>query len=172
MMKRGGYSQAMRAVTAILVSGCLLLAGCAATPVYRPAPTPNDYGYRTQALTDTRFRVSFAAGYRVARETVANLALFRAAQVALSHGARRLRIISSDTQVLTRRHGPVARIGIGADNVFISTGVLLAGGYAERRYQTVLVIQIGPAVPLDGPHVYNAREVKRHLAALANTARI
>lgn len=167
---RARIIQPMRLPLLLLLAGCLGLAGCASIPVYRPAQTANDYGYRTQALTDTRFRVSFAGGYRVARETVENLALFRAAQVALAHGAQRLRVISSDTQSVTERSGPVATVGYGSGGLFLGTGIVIARSYSDTRYQTVLVIEIGPGVPPRGPHVYDALQIKKHLAALANTA--
>lgn len=161
----------MKTVTVLLALGCLLLAGCASTLIYRPAPTPNDYGYRQQALTDTRFRVSFAGGYGVASETVHNLALFRAAQVALSHGARHFRIISSHTETLVSHSGPVTTVGYGFGDLFWNSGIFISRGYTEHRYQTVLEIKIGPGLPSAGPNIYNAVEVKRHLAALANSAR-
>lgn len=149
--------------------GCMLLAGCASGPVYRPASTPNDYGYRETALADTRYQVSFAGGYGVAREIVQQLALFRAAQVALSQGAESFRVVSRTSDAVTDYSTPVTTIGYGYP--FWGTSFGFASSYERTRYETVLEIQIGPDIPESGPDVYDAGEIKRHLAALANTAR-
>lgn len=154
-----------------VVLGCLLLAGCASTLIYRAAPTPNDYGYRNLALTDTRFRVSFSGGYGVARETVQNLALFRAAQVALSHNARRFRVISGKTQSIRGHDAPVTTLSYGFGDIFWRSGVAVSRASTQVRYQSVLEIRIGSGIPSQGPDIYNAMALKRHLAALANSAR-
>lgn len=159
----------MKTLLARVVLGCLLLAGCTSLPVYRPASTANDYGYRATALTDTRYRVSFAGGYGVARGTVQNLALYRAAQVALSHGAVRFRVVSRETGAVTDHAAPVATIGYGYP--FWGASIGIAHTFGRKRYETLLEIQIGPNVPESGPNIYNAVEIKQHLAALANTAR-
>lgn len=161
----------MQRLLMVLLAAGLVLAGCASVPVYRPAPTANDYGYRNTALTASRFRVSFAGGYGVARETVENLALFRAAQVTLSHGATRFRVVSSDTTRVTGHTGPSAAVGYGYGMPFWGTGIMLSHRHARARYETLLEIVVQPDLPVAGAHVYDARQVKRHLAALANTAR-
>ncbi|MES1923855.1 hypothetical protein T31B1_00990 [Salinisphaera sp. T31B1] len=148
--------------------GCVLLAGCASGPAYRPAAQPDDYGYRDTLLTSDRYRVSFAGDYGTARETVENFALFRAADVALAHGASRFRINSRETSPVTSNSGggPSTSIGYGWGYPFWGTGIgYSTGGYSRTRYETVLEIQIGPSVPESGPEVYDAVELKRNLSA-------
>lgn len=148
--------------------GCLLLAGCASGPIYRPASTPNDYGYRDTALTDTRYQVTFAGGYGVALETVRQLALFRAAQVALSHGADRFRVVSRETDSVVSRTSPVTSFGYGYPFWGMSVGVTRTSD--RTRYETVMEIQVGPQVPETGADIYNAMKVIQHLSALAQAA--
>ncbi|HET7315188.1 CC0125/CC1285 family lipoprotein [Salinisphaera sp.] len=142
-----------------------LLAGCASGPVYRPAAQPGDYGYRDTMLTHQHYRVSFSGGYGTARETVDNFALFRAAQVALSHGADHFRVVSWHTSPITEStaFGPTASIGYGYP--LWSTGFGYSTGSVSRtRYESVLQIQIGADVPDQGPHIYNARQIKQNLS--------
>lgn len=145
-----------------------LLAGCASGPVYRPAAQPGDYGYRDTMLTSQHYRVSFAGGYGTARETVENFALYRAADLALSHGAERFRVVSRQTSPITENEnfGPTASVGYGWGYPFWSTGVGYGTSSVSRtRYESVLQIQIGSDVPAQGPDVYDARQIKQNLSA-------
>jgi len=158
----------MRTIHALACLLLVLLAGCASGPLYRAAPTPNDYGYRDTALTDTQYRVRFAGGYGVAREIVDKLALFRAAELALEHGAPRFRLLSQDTAPVTSQTVPVTSIGYGYP--FWGLGVGISRPITRTRYETVLKIQLGTAVPRQGPDVYDAAAVRRNLAPLAAEA--
>ncbi len=150
------------------LAGCLLIAGCASGPAYRPAAQPDDYGYRDTVLTSDRYRVSFAGDSGTARESVENFALFRAADVAIAHGASRFRITSRETSPITTTSGggPSTSIGYGWGYPFFGTGIgYSSGGYSRTRYETVLEIQVGADVPAEGADVYNAIELKRNLSA-------
>lgn len=152
----------------------LFLVGCASGPAYRPAAEPDDYGYRDNALTSDRYRVSFAGDYGMGRETVENFALFRAADVALANGASRFRINSRDTSPVTSTYGggPSTSIGYGWGYPFWGTSIgYSTGGSSRTRYETVLEIQIGDAVPAEGENVYDARELKRNLSSMVAAER-
>lgn len=151
-----------------LVALTVLLAGCASGPVYRPAAKPGDYGYRDTMLTAQHYRVSFAGDDSTARETVENFALFRAADVALSHGAAHFRVVSRETSPITEnsRYGPSASVGYGWGYPFWGTGIGYGtGGVSRTRYESVLQIQVGADVPDQGPDIYDARQVKKNLSA-------
>lgn len=161
------HMNSMRMSSILLMALILLLAGCASGPVYRPAAEPGDYGYRDTALTAHQFRVSFSGGYGVARETVENFALFRAADMALAHGADRFQVTARDTSPITETSdfGPTASVGYGWGYPFWGAGVGYGTSRVSRtRYETVLQIRIGPKVPENGPDTYAAREVKNNLA--------
>lgn len=156
-----------------IVAG-FLLGGCASGPAYRPAVAPDDYGYRDTLLTSDRYRVSFAGDYGMARETVENFALFRAADVATNQGAARFRINSRETSPVTSTYGggPSTSIGYGFGYPYWGTSIgYSTGGSSRTRYETVLEIQIGDDVPEQGPDVYNANELKRNLSAAVAAGR-
>lgn len=151
-----------------LVLICLVLVGCASGPVYRPAVKPGDFGYRDTQLTSQHFRVSFAGDDNTARETVENFALYRAADVALSHGADRFMLTSQQTSPVTETtdFGPTASVGYGWGYPYWGTGIGYSSNIvSDTRYETVLQILIGPEVPEQGPNVYNAIQIKKNLSA-------
>lgn len=144
-----------------------LLAGCASGPVYRPAAKPGDFGYRDTMLTSQHYRVSFAGDDGTARETVENFAMFRAADLALSHGDDHFRVVSQQTSPITENtdYGPTASVGYGWGYPFWGTGIGYSTGSVSRtRYESVLQIQIGPDVPDQGPDIYDARQIKQNLS--------
>jgi len=152
--------------------GCALLAGCASGPAYRPAEQAGDYGYRDTLLTSDRYRVSFVGDYGTPRESVENFALFRAADVVVSHGHERFRITARQTSPVTTTSGggPSTSVGYGWGYPFWGTGIgYSTGGYSRTHYETVLEIQVGAEVPDTGPEVYNAVELKRNLSAAIST---
>jgi len=160
----------MKTILVSTLLGCLLLAGCSSAPVYRAAASPSDYGYRDTALTSSRFQVRFSGGYGVARETVENLALLRAAQVSLAHGSPRFRVVSSNTDSITDYDRPRVSVGYGRGFGYWGTGIGVSHSYAYARYETILEIQLGADLPKQGEHIYNAREVEQHLSAIADGA--
>ncbi len=156
----------MKMLCSALLASCLGLAACAGGPVYRPAPEADAYGYRDMAITADRYRVSFAGGYRTARETVENLALYRAAEVALAEGFETFRINARETESISSYSGPSSRVGYGFGYPFWGTSVGFSNARSDTRYETVLEIQVGPDLPDEGRDIYDAREIKRNLSAL------
>ena len=165
-------SSVCRSIHSPFALACLavvaVLTGCASGPVYRAAPAPGDYGYRDTQLTAEQFRVSFAGDTGVARETVENFALFRAAEVALAHGAPRFQVTSRETSPITgyTDYGPSASVGYGWGFPYWGTGVgYSTGGSTRTRYETSLLIRIGPNLPAEGDNVFDASQIKANLAA-------
>ena len=158
----------------VVLAVCAGLTACASGPAYRAASEPGDYGYRDTMLTNRQYRVSFTGDYSMALETVQNFALFRAADVAIAHGASRFRVTSRETTPVTSQGpsyygGPSFGLGYGGygyGNPYFGTGFgYTSGGVAETRYDAVLQIQIGPDVPDQGPNVYDAEQIKKNLSA-------
>ena len=167
MLAQRGYSISMNRKIFVLAICGALLSACASGPAYRPAVEPDDYGYRDTLLTSDRYRVSFSGDSGMARETVENFALFRAADVAVNRGATRFRINSRETSPVTSYSGggPSTSIGYGWGYPFWGTSIgYSTGGASRTRYETVLEIQIGDEVPEQGQDVYNATELKRNLS--------
>lgn len=153
----------------LLMALAITLAGCASGPIYRQAEQPGDYGYRDTMLSTTQFRVSFSGGFGVARETVENFALLRAAQVTLQHGSDRFQVTSRETSPITETSsfGPTTSFGYGWGYPYWGTGIgYSTGGVSRTRYETVLQIRIGQDVPEQGANIYDARQIKHNLAYL------
>jgi len=68
-----------------LVLLALAIAGCASATAYRPVGT--DGGYSELQLAPDMFRVAFQGNVYTSQEQVADLALLRAAELSLAHGA-------------------------------------------------------------------------------------
>lgn len=156
---------------ALLGLGCgaaLLMAGCASQPGYHPAESPGGFGYRNSALSGDHYRIAYAGSYGLPRSLVDKFAFFRAAEVTLNHGAERFRVVSHQTSPITVTEGlPAARVGFGAGwgSPYFGTGFGFPVSIStDTRYESVLIIQIGPGVSKSGPRVYNAEDVKHHLA--------
>jgi len=146
----------------------VLLAGCASQQLgYHRAASPGDFGYSNSAITNHHYRVSYTGNYGLARSTVEKFALFRAAELTLAHNRDRFRIVSRDTSPVTMtQNSSTANFDYGWGDPYFGTGF----GFpvtvsSETRYESVLYIQIGPKVPKNGSAIYNARQVKKHLAA-------
>lgn len=144
----------------------VLLAGCASSTLYRPAPTPEAEGYRSFALTSDRYRVSFAGNSVTARETVEVYALYRAAEVALKAGYGRFKLVSQDTEAITAYQG--SGIGFGGfwGGPWFGTGVSVDTAQPVTRYRSVVELVVGPQIEVgEGADIYNARELVAELSA-------
>ena|GEM_PF-1117163 len=160
------YWQCIQASFCLLLG--VMLTGCASQQLgYHRAPGPGDFGYSDSAITNHHYRVSYTGNYSLARSTVEKFALFRAAELTLAHSRDRFRIVSRETSPVTTTEGTSsANIGFGFGYPYFGTGFGFPVTVSSAtRYESVLDIQIGPKVPKNGPDVYNAHQVKRHLAA-------
>jgi len=154
------------------LSVLLFLAGCASQNLgYHHAVAPGDFGYRNSAITNHHYLVSYTGNYGLARSTVDKFALFRAAELTLAHDHDRFRIVSRETSPVTKtRSLSNTNFGMGWVAPYWAPPYIgTEAGFpvtvsSKTRYESVLDIQIGPKVPKNGSDVYNAREVKRHLA--------
>ncbi|WP_162622761.1 CC0125/CC1285 family lipoprotein [Salinisphaera orenii] len=149
-----------------VVALAAMLAGCASQPGYHHAASPGGFGYRDAAITSDHYRVSYTGDYGLSRSQVDKFVLFRAADVTLTHGSDRFRIVSRETSPVTTTDPPsTANIGFGVGYPYFGTGVgFPISGTSRTRYESVLNIQVGDQVPQSGADVYSAREVKHHLA--------
>ena len=75
-----------------LVLGALALGGCASATGYQSAGA--DGGYSELQLAHDMFRVAFQGNIYTSQERVADMALLRAADLALAHGARYFVVIN------------------------------------------------------------------------------
>lgn len=151
----------------LLTIACLAV-GCASSTLYRPAPEPEDYGYRDLELTADRYRVSFAGNYLTSRETVETYLLYRAAEITLAAGYQHFRLLSRDTEAGTEYHATTSGTGsVGwgyvSHGTFFGTGIGVTSARPSTRYRAVAEILVGQEVGPEGPDVYDARELKERL---------
>jgi hypothetical protein len=66
----------------------LAVAGCASPQLYHPDPEPGvgHYGYSELPIDSTRYEVTFTGDFNTPTETVDQYALFRCAEITVSHG--------------------------------------------------------------------------------------
>lgn len=74
-----------------------VMAACSSTPVYRPAQSEADVGYRVIELTDNKYRVTFRGSRSTSADTVRDYALLRAAEVTLQNGSDWFEVLQSDS---------------------------------------------------------------------------
>lgn len=147
----------------------LLLGACASTPtLYQPAAGPNAVGFSDMRIETDRFRVTFRGGPGAPPEQVADLALLRAADLALEQGFDWFRVTDRYTRTAAPNGGPRVSVGTGsasfgrhsAFGLGLGTSFNLGGG--PSLAQTIEVLMGRGAAPRD-PNVYVARDVRRML---------
>lgn len=152
-----------------LLTGALLLAGCATATPYQPVK--RGYGYSEQRLEADRYRVSFFGNNRTAYDTVTNYVLYRAAEVTLDNAYDHFVIIDRSTQGQAQAGGgPNVGIGLGGirfggNSAFgISVGTSTSVGNSGDAYRATADIQLrkGPK-PDDDVRAFDARAVKANL---------
>lgn len=162
----------MRRLIAILATAAALSACASAPTVYQPAAGPKAVGFSEYRIETDRFRITFRGGPGAPVEQVADYALLRAADLALTEGYDWFRVVERGTQVVGANSGPRLSLGTGgadfgrrsAVGVGVGTSFNLGGGPSLAHTIEVLM---GKGAPPRAPDVYNAREVQRSLRARA-----
>ena len=148
----------------------LALSACATAPtVYQPAPGPKGVGYSEYRIEPGRFRITFQGGPGASPQRVMDLALIRAADLALAEGYDWFRVSDRFVQGRPDR-GPRIGLGVGGANFGGSTSVGLGLG-------TSFSLGGGPAVTATieahmgrgerpaGGDIYDARSLRENLGA-------
>jgi hypothetical protein len=148
----------------------LALAACATAPtVYQPAVGPNAVGYSEYRIEPGRYRITFRGGPGAPPQRVMDLALVRAADLAIADGYEWFRVTDRFVEGLPNR-GPRVGVGVGgADygrrsgvSLGLGTSFNLGGGPAASATLEVLMGK-GPRPP--GADIYDARALRENLGA-------
>jgi hypothetical protein len=148
----------------------LSLAACATAPtVYQPAPKPNAVGYSDYRIEPGRYRITFRGGPGAGPQRVMDLALVRAADLALANGYEWFRVTDRFVEGLPDR-GPRIGLGMGGGDygrrsgvgVGLGTSFSLGGGPASSATLEVLM---GKGARPPGADVYDARALRENLGA-------
>ena len=153
----------------------LSLAACATQPtVYQPAAGPNAIGYSEYRIEPGRYRITFQGGSGAPAEQVMDLALLRAADLALADGYDWFRVSDRFMQATGGgSSGPRISLGVGgadfgrrsAVGVGVGTGFNLGGGggYGGGAAAATIEVFMGRGPKPDGVDVYDARAVRSTL---------
>jgi len=156
---------------AVLSLAGAALGACATEPtLYRPAAAPHGVGYSEYRIEPGRYRVTFQGGPGAPPQYVSDLALLRAADLALADGYDWFRV--SDRFMSGRPdNGPQVSFGLGGASFGRHTGfgvgvgsapISLGGGPSVA--ETIEVV-MGKGPPPRDADVYDARELQRTLGA-------
>lgn len=146
----------------------LAIAACATAPtVYQPAVGPKAVGYTEYRIEPGRYRVTFRGGPGAPPQRVMDLALVRAADLALADGYDWFRVTDRFVEGLPDR-GPRLGVGVGGGDYGRRSGVSLGlgtsfnlgGGPASSATLEVMMGK-GPRPP--GGDVYDARALRENL---------
>lgn len=173
---KNGFPAMKRLVVSALAA--LALSACASAPtVYQPAAGPTAVGYSEYRIEPGRYRITFRGGPGAPAGYVSDLAIRRAADLAIQDGYDWFRVSDRFIEGQPDR-GPRMSIGVGGG----SGGYDGYGGYGYRRRSGVSVgvgvgttfnLGGGPAVAATmevmmgkgpkpaGADVYDAREIQR-----------
>lgn len=144
-----------------------LLAGCAATSAYRPAPEPGEIGFSDSKLEADRYRIVFQGANGASPVDVTQLALRRAAELTVGQGAEWFVV---DRQDLDAPEEKPSRVSVGIGGGGGSFGAGAGGGIGldltpRPGARVDLLIRTGAGAKPDG--AYDARAI---LADVASTA--
>lgn len=165
----------MKATVPLLLG--LLLAACASAPVYRPADSDGDVGYRATRLTQNQYRVVFHGNRSTSAEAVRDYALLRAAELTLENGYDWFEVVSADNSTQNRDRLATTTEIVPATRVTRRCGLLgcttsVAPDYVGMRvltreiddYHTALVeFTMGRGEPRNPERVYDAAALARSI---------
>jgi hypothetical protein len=150
----------------ILIASLLVLSlgACASPPtVYQPAATVQDMGWRATKIENDRYRVSFRANPDLKAPQVEDMALRRAAEIAVNDGYQWFRVVSRNTEQVGGNRGGGTSVGVGGSSGSYGSSVGVGIGFDlspdSRRYETALEILLGKGAKPDEANAYDARAV-------------
>jgi hypothetical protein len=154
----------------IPVLAALSLAACATAPtVYQPAAGPTAVGYSEYRIEPGRYRITFRGGPGAPPQRVMDLALVRAADLALADGYDWFRVSERFVEGLPDR-GPRIGVGVGGadygrhSSVGLGLGTSFSIGGGPASSATLEVLMGKGARPV-GADIYDARALRENLGA-------
>lgn len=150
---------------ALSAAAALALAACTTTTSYMAAQRSGDLGYAERPIENDRWRVSFRAASGASPQLAQDLALRRAAELALERGYAWFTVTDRAVEA-TAPTTPRIGLGVGgggvnygrrtAVGVGLSTGLGFGG---EPAPMASLEVVFGRGAKPDSPDAYDARQV-------------
>ena len=158
-----------RLVIAPLIA--LFLAACETVPSapYAPATGPQAVGFSEIRLEQDRYRVSYRGSAKLDQARIEDLALLRAADLALANGYDWFRIVDRSSDFAAPR-GPTVSLGTGGTSfggssaVGLGLGTSFALGGSGTRSVT-LEVQFGRGARPNDRDAYSAPDVAQAIRA-------
>lgn len=136
---------AMKRLALIAVAASLALGACATQPtVYQAAAGPKAVGYSEYRIEPGRYRITFRGGPGAPAGYVTDLAIRRAADLALQDGYEWFRVSDRFLQG-EADHGPQVSLGVGG-----GSGSWGGGGYYGHHSGTSVGLGVGTSFNLGG----------------------
>ena len=143
----------------------LAIAACSTAPtVYGPAATNSAVGYRQTKIEDDRYRVSFRANADLKAPQVEDMALRRAAEIALENGREWFLVVNRFTDLAGGSYGGSGTsVGVGGSSGSYgsSSGVGIGFSFSPdtRQYESTLEVLLGSGAKPSSPDAYDARAI-------------
>ncbi len=152
----------------ISLAASLALAACTTPPtVYQAASSQTSMGYRETRIESDRYRISFRANPDLKPGQVEDMALRRAAEVAIADGYQWFRIVNRSTELIDGKPGGGASVGVGGSSGSYGSGVGVGIGFDlsgdTRKYETTMEVQLGRGAKPDEASAYDAQAVLQRL---------
>ncbi len=161
-----------------LLTGTLLVAGCATQTPYKPAEKRGAEGYTETRLGESRYRITFVGNTLTNAETVKDYALLRAAELTLQEGYEWFQVVERESD---KKVNAATSVGTGfsvpghtsvyrdcgvlscrttvASSPGFSTGIGIASTTTTSAYTYALEVLLGKAPMPKSENAYDAREV-------------
>ncbi|MGE0741390.1 MAG: hypothetical protein AB7O98_08615 [Hyphomonadaceae bacterium] len=155
----------------VFAAAIALLAGCASTPTYGPAASPNAAGYSDLQIESNRFHVTYRAPSSADAQLLQDYALLRAADLTLQNGREWFWVDRRSVDEERGRSGPSIGVGVGGGSwggrsgasVGVGVNIPIGGGGGSRARSASLEIRFGEGPKPDDPNAYDARSIATNI---------
>jgi len=160
----------MKHLVIALLAGLALNACATPQKLYQAAAGPRSVGYSEYPVEPGRYRITFRGGPGATPQRVADLALIRAADLALAEGYDWFRVADRVTEEQPDR-GPRIGLGVGSGSYGRRSGVSLGVGTSfdlggGPSVSTTIEVLMGRGERPRGQDAYDARALRETLRAL------
>lgn len=159
-------SRALRLLIASIVLAAL--AACSTPTRYEPAVKKGESGFTEARIEQNRYRITFRGGSGAPAARVKDLALLRAADLAVSNNYDWFEVVNSYEEAF-EGPGPSIGLGVGGGNYGGSTGVGVgvSSGFklAGPVRATTMEVLMGNGPRPDRPSAYDAKSIKDSIGA-------
>jgi len=158
----------------LLLAAALTLTACASPSAYAPATRANGVGFSDMQIEQDRYRVTYRGSAADTPAKVNDMALLRAAELALGQGYDWFQVSNRFAEPGSGGGGPTFSVGVGGgsygrrSSTGVGVGVTapLGGGDGAGSIGAVtLEVRLGRGEKPADPNAYDARQVQSSVRA-------